>query len=114
FIGEFVKNTLMYLLFKRHCKLIYDYRIWSSNLLLIFSGIVVFGLVSHLDDSFVYWLGLSVLFGVSYVFYLINFHALTKVELEKLRSVIMASNKTSVVYQKLEPLLHLLTIRKKN
>ncbi|MCT4643799.1 MAG: hypothetical protein N4A74_02345, partial [Carboxylicivirga sp.] len=46
FIGEFVKNTLMYLLFKRHCKLIYDYRIWSSNLLLIFSGIVVFGLVS--------------------------------------------------------------------
>ena len=112
FIGEFLKNALMFALFKRKCHITYDRRIWFSYLMLILSAIALFGFVNFIGESLVMWLVTNLLFGVYFVFYLVNFHALSNNELQKLEDVILSSNKTSKIYRRLAPLLNVVTIKR--
>ena len=112
FIGEFLKNALMFALFKRKCHITYDRRIWFSYLMLILSAIALFGFVNFIGENFIVWIVTNLLFGVYFVFYLVNFHALSNNELQKLEDVILSSNKTSKIYRRLAPLLNVVTIKR--
>ncbi len=112
FIGEFVKNTLMFVLFKRKCKIRYAKQIWLSNIGLIAGAILLFGSIQYFNDGLIAWMIASILFLVYYLVYLVNFHALSVDELNKLKEVILSSSKTSKVFKVIEPFLMMITFKK--
>ncbi len=103
-LGEFIKHVFIFFMFNSFCKLSYSWKMLKSYL-----GIIAFVLVVYMPFQFLYSnLILAsvamILFFISYLLYLINFHPLDHEELKQLNDLLLSSKKLkpllSVVSQK--------------
>nr|WP_319398932.1 polysaccharide biosynthesis C-terminal domain-containing protein [uncultured Carboxylicivirga sp.] len=110
--GEFIKNMMMFFMFRKSAGLKYETNILSSNVVLV---TVLLSLVYPLhfieNQMFLLIVG-SVVFTVVYCLCIINFHPFDKAELQYLESILKSNSKLSGFSKQIIKVLHKLVIRK--
>ena len=104
-LGEFLKNLFMLILLRRYVPIKYPRNIlFRYGMLFLLVGLMSLPFYIYFQ-SLIGWLAGSAIFGMLYVFILINFHPLSKDETDKLEGVFTSSEKLRKVYQKFQPIL---------
>ncbi|TLX75653.1 hypothetical protein E9993_08830 [Labilibacter sediminis] len=110
-LGELFKNLFMLYMLKRYVVIKY------SKIMLIRYGLLMMAILTVFIPFSSYYLSIggliigSVMFSVFFVLLLLNIHPFSLMELEKLESVVVSSDKLKKLYLKFKPMLRVMVLK---